>query len=460
MQPIFEYIEYQSPQKLFAPFADIAGNVLIDSSDGMHEGYGTNRYSYILLDPFERYVYHSALTKNADPLATLRQKTTIFQLATVPNIPPFQGGIAGYLSYDLAHIYHPVDRLKHSEFDFPELWMGFYDVVCSFDHVQKKAYIVSTGFPECNEFQRLSRASARLNWLKSEILSEKIFKKTHQNHEILAINIHSNFTKNRYIETVNKVIHYIKAGDIFEANIAQRFSTKLPDAYRAYDLYQSISAINPSPFSAFMHLGDYKIISASPERFLSLQNHDVEARPIKGTRARSMNQTEDAANIADLLNSKKDFAENTMIVDLMRNDLSQFCEEDSVQVTQLCGHEIYPTVHHLVSVIKGQLKPNEDAFSMLKAAFPGGSITGAPKIRAMQIIAEIEPDARGPYCGSIVLIGFDGNMDSSILIRTYVIQQNNISFHAGGAIVIDSNPNDEYEETWVKSRALREALLK
>ncbi|HVT62913.1 MAG TPA: anthranilate synthase component I family protein, partial [Legionellaceae bacterium] len=253
---------------------------------------------------------------------------------------------------------------------------------------------------------------------------------------------------------------YIKEGDIFEVNLAQRFSAPFTNPEQSYALYQRLSQINPSPFSAFLNFGECKILSASPERFIRLENRCVETRPIKGTRARHVDPIQDKQHISELLNSEKDFAENIMIVDLMRNDLAKVCEDDSIIVTQLCAHEVYPTVHHLVSVIRGQLKVSKTAFDLLKAVFPGGSITGAPKIRAMQIIAELEPHCRGPYCGNLILLGFDGYMDSSILIRTFVLNKDKLTFHAGGAVVLDSDPKMEYEETLIKAYALQKALNK
>lgn len=455
--PIFEQIDYQSPRKVFELFASTKGNILIDSSDAGREAYGTNRYSYILIDPFEQYIYHALAFKDSDPLRILEQKATFFQLTPISHLPPFQGGMVGYFSYDLTHSYYPVRRPRQHDLKCPEVAMGFYDLVCSFDHFEKKAYIISSGLPERGESSRLLRANNRLRWFKQQI-KRPILRISSMSHLLLPSDIQANFTKTAYLEAVQKVIAYIRAGDIFEANIAQRFSAVLPSSYREYELYKNLSLINPSPFSAFLNFGKYKIISASPERFICLQNRHVETRPIKGTRARHSDPVADAAAVSDLLSSEKDFAENIMIVDLMRNDLSIICEDHSVVVEKLCAHETYPTVHHLVSVIKGFLKQDENAFSILKAAFPGGSITGAPKIRAMQIIAEIEPHHRGPYCGSIILMGFDGNMDSSILIRTFVIVDNIITFHAGGAVVLDSDPMDEYEETLSKSFALRKAL--
>src|SRR5690606_22147538 len=247
-------------------------------------------------------------------------------------------------------------------------------------------------------------------------------------------------------------------GDIFEACIAQCFHAPMPHL-TPWQLYQRLRQFNPAPFAAYIHAGHYHIASASPERFLKLQHRQVEARPIKGTRPRDTDFSKDQALANELLASEKDWAENVMIVDLLRNDLSRVCQDHSVQVPQLCGLESYVTVHHLVSVITGKLKNNHQIVDLLRATFPGGSITGAPKIRAMEIIGEIEQIVRGPYCGSVGYFGFDGHMDTSIAIRTFAIKDQTVTFHAGGAIVADSDPLAEYQETLDKAAALKRSLI-
>jgi len=457
--PIFAEIAYQQPSILFKNFSDKKGSMLIISADYFLEAYGTNHYSYILVDPFYVYTFNQSVSVSykRDPLNELVQLVKQYPLTSIEKLPPFQGGIAGHLSYDLAYLYHPIIPPQINDLNFPEVYMGFYDLICAFDHTNGKAYLFSSGFPEIESKKRQARAKKRLLWLRDCLTQSKVIhsedQKTDNN-----ISITSNFTKEEYLATVEKTIEYIGEGDIFEANLSQRFQAYLQKGYDYYALFKRVSAINPSPFSAYLNLGEHKILSSSPERFLKLQDQIVETRPIKGTRARVKDKRKDENNVRDLLSSEKDFAENIMIVDLMRNDLSIVCEDDSVTVPQLCGHEVYSTVHHLVSVILGKLRHDETAFTLLRATFPGGSITGAPKVRAMQIIAELEPHYRGPYCGSIALIGFDGNMDSSIVIRTYVAKDNFITFHAGGAVVIDSSPLEEYEETLSKSQALRIAL--
>src|SRR5262249_54477854 len=244
--------------------------------------------------------------------------------------------------------------------------------------------------------------------------------------------------------------------DCFQVNVAQRLL--YPASEPPLAVYERLRRRNPAPFAGYFDLGDYVIASASPERFLKVQGGVVETRPIKGTAPRGVGPEEDLGRADALLASAKDRAENVMIVDLLRNDLGRVCEYGSVRVGALCRLESYPFVHHLVSEVRGRLRAGLGPVDLLRAAFPGGSVTGAPKVRAMEIIAELEPTARGPYCGSLGYVGFDGTMDTSILIRTVTIGQGWVQFHVGGGIVADSDPEREYEETWHKAEGLLQAL--
>jgi para-aminobenzoate synthetase component 1 len=266
----------------------------------------------------------------------------------------------------------------------------------------------------------------------------------------------SNFTASDYVAVVQRAVDYIHAGDVFQVNLSQRLlhaATCDP-----LSLYLRLRECNPAPFAAWFDLGDAQIISASPERFLSVRGGRAEARPIKGTRRRVAHAEADLFAGDDLQQSEKDRAENVMIVDLLRNDLSRVCTPDSVRVTQLCGLEVYQFVQHLVSAVEGTLTAGKTAVDLVRAAFPGGSITGAPKIRAMEIISELEPTARGPYCGSIGYFGFDGSADLSILIRTITAARGWWQFPVGGGIVAQSSPPREYEETWHKAEGLLRAI--
>ena len=255
-----------------------------------------------------------------------------------------------------------------------------------------------------------------------------------------------------------RTIEYILAGDIFQANISQCFSAAIPEGFDALAFYKRLRSLNPATFSAYLDYGDVQIASSSPERLLSFDGTTVEARPIKGTRRRDPNPALDAALVAELSSSRKDRAENVMIVDLLRNDLSRVCAPGSVRVPVLCGLESYASVHHLTSVVTGELKPDKTVGDLIAAIFPGGSITGAPKIRAMEVIAEIEGQGRGVYCGSIGYFGFNGQVDLNIAIRTAMFSQGTARFQGGGGITARSEPAAEYEETLTKISRIMEAF--
>jgi len=269
--------------------------------------------------------------------------------------------------------------------------------------------------------------------------------------------LRSNFTRAGYLQAVARVIEYVYAGDIFQANLSQRLQAPL--AGTPFELYGRLRQRNPAPFAAYLDFGDLVVASSSPERFLRIRDgRRVETRPIKGTRPRGIGPEHDAALALALAESDKDRAENVMIVDLLRNDLSRVCRPGTVRVPELFALEHYQTVHHLVSTVEGELAPEHDAVDLVRAAFPGGSITGAPKVRAMQIIAEVEPTQRGVYCGSIGYLSVTGALDTSIVIRTCLALGGDVYFQAGGGIVADSDPDDEYAETLDKARGLTAAL--
>lgn len=460
MLPLIFEIPYVNPCHLFENFSQLSGAILLDSAE-QREGCG--RYSFIGIDPFiilqskNGLIYKNNLKLSGDPFTILQMELSQYRLSMHAGLPPFQGGVAGYFSYELYQHLEKIPFAKLDDMHFPDMLLGFYDLIIGFDTLTNKAWIYSSGFPELDENKRIKRAQQRLDWLLTKVNNASL-NDTLSNITCETTAISSNFTAENYCLAVSKVINYILDGDIFETNISQRYTATMPHGLSTFDLYARLRKINPAPFAAFLNFENTILASASPERFIKLENGLIETRPIKGTRKRSSNLREDADLAQALLNSPKDHAENTMIVDLMRNDLSRVCEDFSVQVPKLCGLESYATVHHLVSIVHGKLKNNYDAIDLLRASFPGGSITGAPKIRAMEIIAEVEPTQRGPYCGSIGYIGFNGNMDTSITIRTYCIQDNKITFQVGGAIVADSLPEDEYFETLAKAAALNRAL--
>jgi para-aminobenzoate synthetase component 1 len=389
-----------------------------------------------------------------------------------PDLPPFQGGWAGLFSYDLGRDWQSVPLARSDAFQTPHLALGFYDVVIAFDHQQNAAWIISQGFPETSPEARRDRASARLAYFR-EVIGSSSFSlaaahdlatasrlpldfTSAEYHVPDRLGLTSNFTPEAYRAAVSRVIDYIHAGDVFQVNLAQRLL--LPADAPSVEAYCRLREVNPAPFAGYFDLGDSQILSASPERFLRVHDRLVETRPIKGTAQRFGNDAADRSAAIKLLNSSKNRAENVMIVDLMRNDLSMTCRPESVRVTQLCGLESFASVHHLVSAVEGELRDDKTPFDLLQTCLPGGSVTGAPKLRAMEIISELEPSARGAYCGALGYLGVGGQMDTSVLIRTVTAARGWWQFPAGGGIVAQSDPDAEYQETWHKARGLLRAL--
>jgi para-aminobenzoate synthetase component 1 len=431
------------------------------------------RYSFIAADPFD---YVEMPADGSDALAKLTSKLELYQAATVDGLPPFQGGAAGLLGYELAHSLERAGRARHDEFEMPALAIGFYDVVVAFDHVQQQAWLISHGFPEFELKDRTRRAVERLAYFRKLITASDPPKITthddsaHIESDQLArqfpttglagtkglTGLTSDFSRDDYLRAAEQAIEYIHAGDVFQVNLSQRLLHAADDSSLA--LYLRLRDRNPATFSAYFDLGHSQILSTSPERLVQLCDGNVEARPIKGTRERTHRPEADLFVADQLRQSAKDRAENIMIADLLRNDLSRVCDDESVHVSDLCQLETYEYVQHLVSVVRGRLSNGLDAVDLLRATFPGGSITGAPKVRAIQIIAELEPTARGAYCGSLAYVGFDGSMDASILIRTITASRGWWQLPVGGGIVAESDPVAEYEETWHKAEGLLRAF--
>jgi para-aminobenzoate synthetase component 1 len=362
----------------------------------------------------------------------------------------------GYFSYDLCHF---IERLPHKAIDdlnLPECYLGFYDAIVAFDHLENKTYLVSTGFPEAEVEKRKRRAEARLNELRNLVLLSPPPQRVKEPAAGKGIVLKANFSHEGYLGAVARAREYIGAGDIFQVNLSQRFEADLN--IQPYELYKRLRKINPAPFASYFNFGGVSIVGASPERFLKLRGDRVETRPIKGTKPRGKTPEEDKALAAALLASKKDRAENIMIVDLERNDIGRVCRYGTVKVTELAILETYPTVFHLTSTVVGQLREGKSRIDLLKATFPGGSITGAPKVRAMEIIDELEPTRRSVYTGSIGYLSFNGDMDLNIVIRTIIVKDGRAYFQLGGAIVYDSEPEAEYIETLDKGKALIQAL--
>jgi para-aminobenzoate synthetase component 1 len=455
------------------------------------------RYSFLAADPVAVVRSKGAVTEHldlltgthpgvhrigaGDALATVRTLLAPFATAPVEGLPPFQGGAAGYLAYDWANQLERLPVPRYDDLAMPDVVLGVYDWVLAWDHEMSRAWLISTGLPETSPAARDRRASERAAAIRDLIVgvperpalqSAPAVARPFQGRDAVAkppsypvdsrwsdprTGLRSSFTHDAYLVAVNRVREYILAGDIFQANLSQRFEAPLVEP--PWDLYRRLRTQNAAPFAAYLDFPEALILSASPERFLRVDaGGKVETRPIKGTRPRGIGPEHDAALGRALTESAKDRAENLMIVDLIRNDLSRVCAPSTVRVQELFALEHFATVHHLVSRVVGELTTGTSALDLLRAAFPGGSITGAPKMRAMEIIAELEPSARGVYCGAIGYWSLSGELDTSIAIRTAVVQDGRVYLSAGGGIVADSDAEQEYRETLDKARGMIDAL--
>ncbi len=440
------------PLAVFSALHDQPYSLFFDSADRDHK---LARYSFITFQPIETIEAKNGkilvtnpeqrLSFYGNPFEVVRERLEGWGLNQQhqPDLPPFQGGAAGYFGYDLARSIEKLPTLAAENPDIPDMAIGIYDQVVAFDHEKQKTWLLVLAN---TEEQAQVKHAHFLRLTKDKNIPAHIV----ENPVIWDCN----GTPSDYESKVGKVIDYIYTGDIFQANISQKFEATLPRTFDPFAHYCTLRDVNAAPFAAYMNFGSLKLSSASPERFLLLKDRQVETRPIKGTRPRLNSEQEDAAMQQELLDSEKDQAENTMIVDLLRNDLSKVCEDHSIQVPELCALESFASVHHLVSTVTGTLRADHTPLDLLHACFPGGSITGAPKIRAMEIIEELEPQRRGPYCGSMGYISFSGAMDTNIMIRTLAFENKTVSFQVGGGIVVDSDPDAEHQETLDKAEAL------
>jgi para-aminobenzoate synthetase component 1 len=453
------------PARCCEQLEGLSYRLFLDSAAG---GARLGRYSFVMADP----VAVVRTRGDSAALDSVRNLLAPHRADPVAGLPPFQGGAAGYIAYDWGLTLERLPAPRFDDLGLDDVVIGLYDWVLAWDHVAGKAWLISTGIPAGAD-RRAARAAERAAEVK-ECLERgcrpsglpQSAPDGPQPRLTMAPSypvqgegaLRSSYPRPDYLAAVARVREYILAGDIFQANLSQRFEAPLTPS--PWTFYRTLRRVNPAPFGAFFDVPGAPVLSTSPERFLRVNaaGH-VETRPIKGTRARGVGPEHDAALGQALTESAKDRAENLMIVDLMRNDLSRVCAPGSVRASELFALERYATVHHLVSTVVGDLAPGFDAFDLLRAAFPGGSITGAPKLRAMEIIAELEPSRRGVYCGSLGYWSTTGEMDTSIAIRTAVVRDGRIYFSAGGGIVADSEPEQEYQETLDKVRAIVDALL-
>ena len=419
----------------YAVLADLPWAVWLDSG-------GMARYDIITAVPVHTLVLDEA-TQIDDPFAELRKQLgeVVTPLADVP----FAGGALGIWGYDLGCRMMGISGTAQKSGDLPDMIVGIYDWALVVDHQLRSANLVS--------HQRYTRTMKLLPGILSLLQAE---------HAVPGDSfsvygpITSNFSSTEYASAFTMVQGYLQSGDCYQINLAQCFSAKAEGS--ALSAYLKLRSMNPAPYGAFLNLPQARIICNSPERFISVRSGRVETKPIKGTRRRSIEAKEDKQLAEELGSHPKDRAENLMIVDLLRSDLGKVCVPGSVKTPKLFDVESYANVHHLVSTVEGQISTGHDALDVFRACFPGGSVTGAPKLRAMQIIDQLEPNRRGFYCGTIGYVGFDGNMDSNIAIRTMIHSGKEIRCWAGGGIVADSNVEAEYQETLDKASAMLELL--
>jgi para-aminobenzoate synthetase component 1 len=435
--------------QLFTPLASEPWAVFLDSAYP-HSRQG--RYDIIAAQPICTLETHGAIThittkgetlqSSEDPFALLQSQLAAFSLSRAESVDlPFVGGAIGYFGYDLARRLEKLPAIAHDAERIAQMSIGIYLWAVVVDHHAQQSYLVAQSISD----ELWQQLIVQFSELAQPVASEPF---------AVISAVQANMTISAYQQAFERIKYYLTEGDCYQVNLTQRFEARCSG--EPWTAYQSLRQINAAPFSSYLNFPTVQILSSSPERFLKLHDGRVETKPIKGTRPRKATAEDDLAQQHLLQNSLKDRAENVMIVDLLRNDLSKTCSV--VKVPELFAIESYTTVHHLVSTVTGDLHQHETALTLLKSCFPGGSITGAPKIRAMQIIEELEPHRRGVYCGSVAYISFDGSMDSNIAIRTLVHSHGTIRFWAGGGIVHDSVMEEEYQECFDKAAAMLTVL--
>jgi aminodeoxychorismate synthase component I len=483
--PLFREIAQPglTPLSALEALSTAAHPVLLESAR-VHERIG--RYSFVAADPYLSFrstgdavelslpatpqgKYGRRASLNRKPLVKLRELMSNYRTERIPGLPPFTGGAVGFFSYDFVRQFERLPRKARADLDIPEACFLFVDAVIAFDHILNKAWVIvnpgareqEMGFrrPEPDQWDRLYDEAAD----KIALLVQRLA--VHSPGPALreperssgSVDLQANLTREAFESMVLRCKEYISAGDIYQANLSQRFSRSISGA-DPLRLYKILRSVNPSPFAAYCDFGDVKLVSSSPERLIRLSKGTADTRPIAGTRPRGQSAVETRDLSRELLANEKERAEHIMLLDLERNDLGKVCAYGTVRVDEMMTVEDYSHVIHIVSNVRGDLSEGRDAFDLVRAVFPGGTITGVPKVRCMEIIDELEPVARGPYTGSIGYIANTGDMDLNIIIRTFVIKDGIAHIQVGAGIVADSDPEREYYETLQKAEALKKAL--
>ena len=435
-------------------------------------GENVGRYSFLAADPYLRItssgnevtIYDGdrveTLTAD-DPLALVRTRVSGQNVAHPEDLPPFIGGAVGYAGYDVIRYYERLPNAPEDDRQLPDLSFAFYDRIIVFDNVQKTVTVIvmadhADGDWETAYNQAASRVDQTLEQLTSASEPLPTAEVGDWASPEVSLDVASNFSSDDFESAVRKCIDYIHAGDIFQVVLSQRFQTAI--SCDPFEIYRSLRTINPSPFMFFLRSPETALVGSSPEILCRVVNNEITVRPLAGTRRRGATNSEDLALEKELLADPKERAEHVMLVDLGRNDIGRVAQYGTVELSDVMSVERYSHVMHITSNVTGQLKPDLDAFDALRACLPAGTVSGAPKVRAMEIIDELEPHRRGPYAGAVGYFDFSGNMDTCIALRTIVVHGNRAYVQAGAGIVADSDPKSEYEETWNKARGLLKSI--
>ena len=477
MRPLIQEIHTaHTPESLVENLRDERGIILLRSNSFDSP---QARYSFVAANPFltfrsfgsrcEITRHPSPVTRHihfGNPWHLLDSLMSRFELLDEIDLPFPLGGAFGYWGYDLKNFTEPkLPRRAVNDLESPDCHVSFYDSLVVFDHQLGKVFVVSTGL-NADGSRDEKKAQSQLEFWNAKLTEKELPQRrrgTEENRNLSSLRlcasvakINSNFSRARFLAAVERAQKYIRAGDIYQVNLSHRLTADCK--FSGWKFFEKLSTVSPAPFSAFLDCGEFQICSSSPEQFLRMSGSQIVTRPIKGTRPRDADATRDSQLAYELQTSAKELSELVMITDLLRNDLGKVCEFGSVQVPELAKLEKFAQVQHLVSTIEGRLKKDMTHFAAFASCFPGGSITGAPKFRAMEIIDELEPISRGPYCGAIGYLGFNRESQLSIAIRTAVCAREKIYFNVGAGIVADSNPEAEYEETLAKARGFFAAL--
>jgi len=466
--PVYRDIltDFETPLSAFIKIDKNKYSFLLESVEG---GERLARYSILGSDPSlvfsskgnkitikERNASNSFTTAD-DPIAELKKILSGYKFVNAGGLPRFCGGLVGFFGYDIVRFIEKLPQKNPDDRNLPDSVFMLTDTLLIFDHVDHKIKVVSnvhvTGDPAQEYDKAVKKIDGIIDYIKTPLSKNRDKNAKNKKRRLI---FRSNFTKKEYEKIVNKVKEYIRKGDIIQAVPSQRFNVSI--SCDPFQIYRALRSINPSPYMYYLKLGDFSLVGSSPEIMVRCEDGVVEVRPIAGTRKRGASGEEDEKLIKDLLSDPKERAEHIMLVDLGRNDIGRVCEYKSVKVSELMTIEKYSHVMHIVSDVSGKLRRGKDIFDVMRATFPAGTVTGAPKVRAMEIIEELENVRRGPYAGSVGYFSFSGNLDTCITIRTIVIKGNTAYIQAGGGVVADSKPEKEYQETLNKAKALLRAI--